>query len=350
MVVSHRLAFHGHAPRVTATYGVPPSASHSLCLTPSQSSLPLTPESHSLCLRSPLTLYTSRIAPVPAPAPPLTLPALPLTPESQLSRSLLSGTGGNKTNTPGPCVQSALSALARFGIRIGRIEDVTPIPTDSHDSHSLLSGTWPRLSLPSPNSQGLSSLEHKKNTGIIEKIKEIEAEMSRTHKNKATVALAGMGMGMGMPKADKKFIFMVFVGNGIKMEFAHLGRRDSMIFGLSSSIYMFFPSSGVFAATELVEDVKMASMVDDINAYSFMHPVELLSKKFAFKWVESRKPKRYSSAAPLSPNALQRVVSERVDIIDNLVISVSIDGEPYWYYEYLVRKSPTSSAQEPNIY
>ncbi|KAK9149507.1 hypothetical protein Scep_008264 [Stephania cephalantha] len=163
-------------------------------------------------------------------------------------------------------------------------------------------------------------------------------------------------------------------GNGIKIEFAHLG---------------------VFAATELVEHVKMASMVDDINAYSFMYPVKLPSKKFAFKWVESRKPERYSSAAPLSPNARQRIVSERVDIIDNLVISVSIgppnsqfiksvdknswdakdvadcrvtsaqrlaessildthttkiDGEPYWYYEYLVRKSPTSSAQEPNIY
>ncbi|KAK9168685.1 hypothetical protein Syun_000825 [Stephania yunnanensis] len=46
-------------------------------------------------------------------------------------------------------------------------------------------------------------LEHKKNMGIIEKIKEIEVEMARTQKNKATVALAGMGM--GMPKADKKW-------------------------------------------------------------------------------------------------------------------------------------------------
>ncbi|KAK9102137.1 hypothetical protein Sjap_019391 [Stephania japonica] len=192
-------------------------------------------------------------------------------------------------------------------------------------------------------------------------------------------------------------------GNGIKFEIAHLGRRDSMIFGLSSSISMFFPCSGVFAQTEQVENVKMASMVDDINAYSFMYPAELPSKKFSFKWVESRKPERYSSAAPLSPNARQRIVSERVDIIDNLVISVSIgppnsqfitsadknsweakdvadcvlsdksalrvtsaqrlaessildthttkiDGEPYWYYEYLVRKSPTSSVQEPNSY
>ncbi|CAM0137575.1 unnamed protein product [Umbelopsis sp. WA50703] len=40
-------------------------------------------------------------------------------------------TGGNGTKTPGPGAQSALRALARAGMRIGRIEDVTPIPTDS---------------------------------------------------------------------------------------------------------------------------------------------------------------------------------------------------------------------------
>lgn len=40
-------------------------------------------------------------------------------------------TGGNRTKSPGPGAQSALRALARAGIRIGRIEDVTPIPTDS---------------------------------------------------------------------------------------------------------------------------------------------------------------------------------------------------------------------------
>jgi len=40
-------------------------------------------------------------------------------------------TGGNRTKTPGPGAQSALRALARGGIKIGRIEDVTPIPSDS---------------------------------------------------------------------------------------------------------------------------------------------------------------------------------------------------------------------------
>ncbi|KAI3853405.1 hypothetical protein MKW92_017412 [Papaver armeniacum] len=43
----------------------------------------------------------------------------------------LRATGGNKTKTPGPGAQSALRALARSGMRVGRIEDVTPIPTDS---------------------------------------------------------------------------------------------------------------------------------------------------------------------------------------------------------------------------
>jgi len=43
----------------------------------------------------------------------------------------LRATGGNKTKSPGPGAQSALRALARAGMRIGRIEDVTPIPTDN---------------------------------------------------------------------------------------------------------------------------------------------------------------------------------------------------------------------------
>ncbi|KAH8814721.1 putative 40S ribosomal protein RPS14 [Flagelloscypha sp. PMI_526] len=43
----------------------------------------------------------------------------------------LRATGGTGTKTPGPGAQSALRALARAGMGIGRIEDVTPVPTDS---------------------------------------------------------------------------------------------------------------------------------------------------------------------------------------------------------------------------
>jgi small subunit ribosomal protein S11 len=38
--------------------------------------------------------------------------------------------GGNKSHSPGPGAQAAIRSLARAGLRIGRIEDVTPIPHD----------------------------------------------------------------------------------------------------------------------------------------------------------------------------------------------------------------------------
>jgi hypothetical protein len=38
------------------------------------------------------------------------------------------------------------------------------------------------------------------------------------------------------------------------------------------------------AVAEMDEDVKMATLVDPINAYSFLYPVELPGKKFTFKW------------------------------------------------------------------
>ncbi|KAJ1284336.1 hypothetical protein BS78_03G196200 [Paspalum vaginatum] len=180
-------------------------------------------------------------------------------------------------------------------------------------------------------------------------------------------------------------------------------RRSLLMSGLVSSVAIVLPISEAYAVMETDEDVKMNTQVDEINAYSFLYPVELPGKKFLFKWVESRKPERYSSAAPLSPDARQRIVSERVDMIHNVVISVSIgppnsrflpskdksswdpkdvadcilsdrstlkvttgqrmtessvldahsaevNGEPYWYYEYLIRKSPTKSAPEPNLF
>merc|ERR1712168_596386 len=43
----------------------------------------------------------------------------------------LRATGGTRTKTPGPGAQSALRGLARAGLKIGRIEDVTPVASDS---------------------------------------------------------------------------------------------------------------------------------------------------------------------------------------------------------------------------
>lgn len=39
--------------------------------------------------------------------------------------------GGHSTKTPGSGAQAAIRALARSGLKIGKIEDVTPVPTDS---------------------------------------------------------------------------------------------------------------------------------------------------------------------------------------------------------------------------
>ncbi|CAM0881726.1 unnamed protein product [Alopecurus aequalis] len=182
-----------------------------------------------------------------------------------------------------------------------------------------------------------------------------------------------------------------------------LERRHLVLSGLVSSFAVVLPVSESYAAAELDDDVKMAMLVDETNAYSFLYPVEVPGKKSSFRWVESRKSERYSSAAPLSPDARQRIVSERLDMINNAVISVSIgppssrflpskdkttwaakdvadcvlsdksslkvttsqrmaessvldahttdvDGQPYWFYEYIVRKSPTKSAPEPNLF
>ncbi|GAA0141571.1 hypothetical protein Leryth_016301 [Lithospermum erythrorhizon] len=176
-------------------------------------------------------------------------------------------------------------------------------------------------------------------------------------------------------------------------------RRDLMLIALSSSLSLVVNPSLLGYAAE--EKSKMASFVDEINSYSYDYPVEIPLKKMVFKWAESRKPERYSSAAPLSPDARLRIVSERVDIVDNLIISVcigppnlqilksedksmwsakdvaesvlsdksalrvtstqrlaessildahtsEIDGEPYWYYDYLVRKSATGPSQDSN--
>lgn len=38
--------------------------------------------------------------------------------------------GGNGSTSPGPGAQAAIRALARAGLKVGRIEDVTPIPHD----------------------------------------------------------------------------------------------------------------------------------------------------------------------------------------------------------------------------
>jgi small subunit ribosomal protein S11 len=50
------------------------------------------------------------------------------------------GPGGNLQKSPGPGAQATIRALARAGLEIGRIEDVTPIPHDGSRAPKSASG------------------------------------------------------------------------------------------------------------------------------------------------------------------------------------------------------------------
>ncbi|XP_047059166.1 psbP domain-containing protein 5, chloroplastic-like [Lolium rigidum] len=218
------------------------------------------------------------------------------------------------------------------------------------------------------------------------------------HRGKSTVAV-----GACTPSSRRRARVLVSCSCTPSSGNRGLERRHLVLSGLVSSFAIVLPVSESYAAAELDDDVKMAMLVDETNAYSFLYPVQVPGKKSSFRWVESRKSERYSSAAPLSPDARQRIVSERLDMINNAVISVSIgppssrflpskdkttwaakdvadcvlsdksslkvttsqrmaessvldahttdvDGQPYWFYEYIVRKSPTKSAPEPNLF
>ncbi|KAG0572548.1 hypothetical protein KC19_VG104500 [Ceratodon purpureus] len=175
-----------------------------------------------------------------------------------------------------------------------------------------------------------------------------------------------------------------------------VSRRQALVKGLVAGLAVpsFFGLQSASAEpSEAVDEKTRELQTDEINAYTYTYPVSIGQGK-TLSWVESRKPERYSSAAPLAPDARQRIVSERIDLKNNLVISVSVgppnsaflktndintwapkavaqsvladkstarmtmgqrvaevsivdahkeevDGVPYFYYEYLVQKSPT---------
>lgn len=68
--------------------------------------------------------------------------------------------------------------------------------------------------------------------------------------------------------------------------------------------------------------VQFKTLKDETLAYSFSYPVSSGSEKL--KVILSRRPERYSSAAPLAPDARQRIVSELVDFGHGIVISTSV--------------------------
>ncbi len=62
---------------------------------------------------------------------------------------------------------------------------------------------------------------------------------------------------------------------------------------------------------------------DAILAYRFAYPVQTASGK-ALPVVFSRRPERYSSAPPLSPDARQRIVCSLVSLADSITYTVTV--------------------------
>lgn len=58
-------------------------------------------------------------------------------------------------------------------------------------------------------------------------------------------------------------------------------------------------------------------------AFEFQYPVSTESGR-KLPVIISRKPERYSSAAPMTADARQRIVTELVDFPDGITISVSV--------------------------
>lgn len=68
------------------------------------------------------------------------------------------------------------------------------------------------------------------------------------------------------------------------------------------------------------------SLTDGFLAYTFEYPATINGKPTNI--IFSRKPERYSSAAPLTPDARQRIVAELVSFPDGITISVSVRWQP----------------------
>lgn len=140
---------------------------------------------------------------------------------------------------------------------------------------------------------------------------------------------------------------------------------------------------------------------DDILAYEFLYPVETQSGKLLHLRL-ARTPEKYSSAAPLTADARQRIVSELLDLENYISVSVSVgpvsgvlkgtdpslwrardvaltvltdrstsrltsgqrttlndvedvaaedrDGQTYWLYEHLSQGSPTLKDRDKETY
>ncbi|KAL3162370.1 hypothetical protein ABBQ32_010049 [Trebouxia sp. C0010 RCD-2024] len=107
-----------------------------------------------------------------------------------------------------------------------------------------------------------------------------------------------------------------------------LTRRQTLQALAASAVAIALPDSAVSAA----EDVQFKTLSYPTLAFEFDYPVTTASGR-KLPVIVSRKPERYSSAAPMTADARQRIVTELVDFPDGITISVSVGPPPPWLEE-----------------
>ena len=105
----------------------------------------------------------------------------------------------------------------------------------------------------------------------------------------------------------------------------HVHRRAAV---LSGGLAVALPARATTREADVitVSSGSWSSVSSELLAYSFALPTQADSGR-SLRFVVTRKPERYSSAAPLSPDARQRITCEYVDFSGPFIASVSV-GPP----------------------
>jgi len=116
-------------------------------------------------------------------------------------------------------------------------------------------------------------------------------------------------------------------------------RRNTIIKAASVAALASLPPCVVYPSGLLAEEEEIAAQVvkqaslemktlaEPMLSYVFQYPSNDKNGT-TLKWFTSRAPERYSSAAPMSADARQRIVYEAVDFSEPLIITVSVGPVP----------------------
>lgn len=126
------------------------------------------------------------------------------------------------------------------------------------------------------------------------------------------------------------------IGGGQGDGHCQLDRRSAILLSLSGIGYVISMQTALaeeegtaptFAAGEPPKlAAEFATVKDETLAYTFSYPTATASGR-KLSLIYSRKPERYSSAAPLTADARQRIVCELVDLTNSVTVSLSV-GPP----------------------